>query len=534
MGTIQSRVWGVVVGGLLGVATVLAGCSGDDEVPSPDAAAGPDAGADAGGPAIDCDVAIVGGGAGGLYTAFRLAATMGQGVCLFEKDAELGGRIHDVQLDETDPQSPRFGTGARRVMEGQTVLFELATELGLTMEMPELTADLVSARGRFGFSKDALLPFYPAITPDTDPLIDEETFLYDKLRLGTARPMASTYPDFRAYVRDVAGDEEYWFLHDMSRFRADFEYPLDARGYLDYLDEEWDVCCTASYPVGGMSAFIRGMETKSTEAGARVFKGEPVLSIDKVGTTYRLVTANRTVNATKVVIAVPPDGLRHIEGDVSERIQAQQQFQDIIGVRVVTVTQWWPSNWWAQIHDPALGAAAQVWRAWTTGHCLNFIEIPLEPYAVDQNVTRSVYDDDIACVAFWEEVAKGGDEAVAAEVKRGLEYLFSGNGVSAPASVVIPEPLKTHVQIWPNAWHWLRAGSEYTNAQLFDWAVEPLAGEPVGLVGEAYNVQRSGWSDGAYKSSIHLLEQKYGMTLTSSTKRRALATPRTTRSQGGH
>jgi hypothetical protein len=33
------------------------------------------------------------------------------------------------------------------------------------------------------------------------------------------------------------------------------------------------------------------------------------------------------------------------------------------------------------------------------------------------------------------------------------------------------------------------------------------------LVGEAYNVQRSGWSDGAYKSSINLLNTKYGMSL---------------------
>jgi hypothetical protein len=52
-----------------------------------------------------------------------------------------------------------------------------------------------------------------------------------------------------------------------------------------------------------------------------------------------------------------------------------------------------------------------------------------------------------------------------------------------------------------------------TNADLFDWAVEPLPGEEVALVGEAYNVQRSGWSDGAYKSSINLLNTKYGMSL---------------------
>src|SRR4051794_35196609 len=83
-------------------------------------------------PAIECQVVVIGGGAGGLHTAFRLAPELGDKVCLFEKEAELGGRIHDVALDENDPESPRMGTGARRVMEGQQVLLDLATELDMT------------------------------------------------------------------------------------------------------------------------------------------------------------------------------------------------------------------------------------------------------------------------------------------------------------------------------------------------------------------------------------------------------------------
>ena len=79
--------------------------------------------------------------------------------------------------------------------------------------------------------------------------------------------------------------------------------------------------------------------------------------------------------------------------------------------------------------------------------------------------------------------------------------------------MTIPKPLKTHVQVWPAAWHWLSAGASGTHADLFAWAAEPLKGEDVALVGEAYNVQRSGWSDGAFKSSINLLNTRYGMQL---------------------
>ena len=46
---------------------------------------------------LECEVAIVGGGAGGLHTAFRLAPDLGDGVCLFEKEAELLSGQIDVE-----------------------------------------------------------------------------------------------------------------------------------------------------------------------------------------------------------------------------------------------------------------------------------------------------------------------------------------------------------------------------------------------------------------------------------------------------
>lgn len=481
----------------VGVASVLAACGDDGDAVE----------------RLECEVAIVGGGAGGLHTAFRLAPTLGSGVCLFEKEATLGGRIKDVPKEDANPDGPRFGAGAMRVMEGQEVLFDLATELGITFETPDTEADLMKARGVWATSKEDLLPAYPTITPDASG--DTETALYDVLRLGPMRASAASYPDFRSYVRNVAGEEQLAFLHDASRFRADFEAPLDARSYLDYLDEEWDVCCTPSYPVGGMSRYIAGMAERTTAAGARIYTGEPVSAIAREGARYRLETSTRTVIADKVVIAVPPTALDWFEGDVVEEIRAQPEYQAIIGIPVITIAQWWPSRWWADLADPAgMPPGNNLWRAWTTEHCFNLIEMPLQSYAVDQFVTRSVYDDDLNCVEFWRNVARGGNTAVEAEIKRGLEKMFNNNGVSTPATVTIPAPLKTYVQYWPDAWHWLRAGTNgITNADLFAWAVEPLPGEDVALVGEAYNVQRSGWSDGAYKSSINLLVTKYGLTL---------------------
>lgn len=504
-------------------ASAFAGCSSDDTAngSSTSSSSGSSSGGSSGTPGNEtleeCEVAVIGGGAGGLHTAFRLAPSLGKKVCLFEKDAELGGRIHDISFDgKLNGAGPQIGTGARRVMEGQEVLFALATELGLEMEAPPNQADLIEARKAFSFSKDELAEAkYPTIPAATDPEKDRETEIYDLLRASPERAKlpSAEYPDFVTYIKKVAGEEQFQFLHDMSRFRADFEYPLDARGYLDYLDEEWDVCCQPSYPKGGMSAFIRGMEARAAQAGARIYKGEAVTTIAKKDGAYEIATATKKAAAKKVVVAVPPIGLDKIGGDVADRIKATDPYKQIIGVKVVTVTQWWDEAWWKAIGKPG-GTTPEdkVWRAWTTEHCLNFIEIPINPDGDAQKVTRSAYVDGETCATYWENLAKQGDAAVAAELEKQLTALFN-NGVSEPATVAIPKSKKTFVQVWPGGWYWLKAGATITNEQLFDWAIEPLAGEPVGLVGEAYNVQRSGWSDGAYKSSINLLNMKYGQTL---------------------
>jgi glycine/D-amino acid oxidase-like deaminating enzyme len=481
---------------------------------------------------IECEVVIVGGGAAGLHTAYRLSELLGEDVCLFEKEETLGGRIHDVLMDAADPEGPRFGVGARRIMppDVQPVLHALADDLGLELETPDLGADLVNARGIWGLSKEALVPAY-GITADASG--DTETAFYEEILFGDARENAADYADFRTYVSDTFGPEGLAFLHDASRFRADFEAPLDAEGYMDYLTEEWDVYGTPSYPVGGMSAFIIGMEEAAASSGVRIFKGEPVVRIDRAGGGYTVLTDTHEVAATQLVLAVPPVALKFIEGEVVDDLEAQSELQDILAIKVVTVTQWWPENWWDQIVDPESGTP--VWRGWTTESCINFIEIPLEDYARDQNVTRSVYDDDINCVELWQSLFDiGGEAAVEEEVRRGLEHLFIENGVTDPDTFALPDPDKTHVQFWPAAWHWLRAGTTHSNTEVFDWSMEPLPGEDVTLIGEAYNVNRSGWSDAAYKSSIRLLNEKFGMDLPGAAPDPEAVAPPRARLRAGH
>ena len=172
---------------------------------------------------IDCEVVIVGGGSGGLHTAFRLAPELGEGVCLFEKQDRLGGRIYDVSKDGS-PDSPRIGIGARRIMETQSVVFALADELGIEYAPAAPFDDVIATRGATGPNSDALnAAAFPTLPDDADL----ETTFYERLMEKTD---VETFGDFRAYGRATVGTEGWQFLLDMSRFRADFQAPLDARG----------------------------------------------------------------------------------------------------------------------------------------------------------------------------------------------------------------------------------------------------------------------------------------------------------------
>jgi len=462
-------------------------------------------------PMVQCNVVVIGGGAAGVHTAFQLAkrdkSDPDANVCLFEKENRLGGRIYDVALDPAHPELV-YGMGALRVMETQDYLFQLAEELDIELETVGFEDDLINARGVTAFSSDDInVETYPKVTKEfiTGGGFDTEYALYDELRLGANRANVEQYPDLRSYVRATIGTQGYQFLADVFRFRGDFTADLSAKGYLEFLDEEWDVCCTPSYPVGGMSQFVTRMASSATANGARFYLSEPVVSISHANGSarYLIKTGKRTVRANKIVIAVPKEGLEHIAGNVVEKIKAQAQFKDLRGIKVVTVAQRWPYAWWENAVP-----GKNTHRAWTTENCINAVEIPTNAYAANQLATRSVYDDSLDCTEFWERTAALGNEQIEKEIMVGLTELFP--------EANIPEPLNTVVQIWPAAWYWLKGGSTFSNADIAGWAARPLDGEDIALASESYNPQRAGWSDGAYKSSINALNELFDAQLVAS------------------
>ena len=250
---------------------------------------------------LRCEVAIVGGGAGGLHTAFRLAADAGMGdsVCLFELEDRLGGRIKDLALDESDPDSPRVGVGARRIAAGQVVVERLAAELELVLDTPARPGSLVNVDGGSSYNSDDLVPLYsPDLTcaSEADGGTATEDCLLDMLLEKGSRSRAGDFELFGDYVVDVTGEEGWQFLRDMSRFRGDYQADIDPVSYLDWLTEELTLGALPSYPHGGMSSFIEGMASRTADAGGQIFLSEPVARIDRDGDGFSLQTATMSVS----------------------------------------------------------------------------------------------------------------------------------------------------------------------------------------------------------------------------------------------
>lgn len=449
---------------------------------------------------LECHTLIIGGGIGGVYTAYQLGKQGMRSVCLFELENRLGGRIFDISFDDKET-SPRIGAGARRIHSGHS-LVALARELGISLDEAPSPSDLMFARGRRSASKDELAKLaYPSLVhldKTRQNNSEVEDALYEQLQRGTKQKQ---FPAFPSFVKAITSPEGYHYLLDVSRFRGDFQYPIDTRSYLDWFKEELTYGnARLLYPQGGMGEFVKRMAKAAQKKGVKFFTSQPVKMLRHGSSGYVAITPDYRINAKKVIIAVNAAKLQDIQGDVINTIVNSPQYKQLLGIPAVTITQWWQEPWWEKANK-----GKPAYRLWSNDHCINLMEIPTDRYGKRQLASRTVYSDEMTCVALWRQLAQVSTQAVENEISHELNNIFP--------DVNIPKPLKTYVKVWPDAWYWLKAGSSYTNCDIAGWAATPLPREPVYLAGESYNPQRASWSDAAIRSSKAALNAGFGFNL---------------------
>ena len=446
----------------------------------------------------------------GTYLAMRLGEKHGEDVCLFDKDQNIGGRLSDIETNSGSKKSRRLSVGGRRLLTSQKVMTDLAKELNIKLEKPKKAEQFCFARGKFRFvtknhEKDKFSKAYPGL-PVNKNEPDFEYQLIKKLLDSPERRKILEHPNLLSYMESVIGHTGIQFLLDMSRFKSDYIYPLSAKNFIDWLENEYTHSSEHVYPVGGMSQFLKKMENKAKKYGVRVYRPEHIHSINKEAQIgYRLRSNKNNAVANQVIIALPPLDVSKMRGNIIDSIRSQEPFKVIKGVRIMTITQWYKNAWWKNIKRISNGE--RVWRAWTSDNCLRSFEIPQEPYLANEKVFRVAYSDDLDCIKYFDFLSRTNHTKLKEDIQDGLTQLLAENGITTP--VYVPKATKMVVKDWPGAWYWMEAGSPFSNEHISNWATKPLEGEDVSLVSDAYHLQRAGWSEAAILSAMDFLKTPY-------------------------
>lgn len=466
---------------------------------------------------IFCPVAILGAGVGGAHSAYRLAPIHRNNLCVFERENHVGGRTFDVDSNRNPPPAysttPIAAMGAARFYEAQSVVKQLVDELNISYHRYDYQTALIKARGRFYTSYNTMCSSsYVDLncTDDADGYNAQDQLWVKMMDEYNRSPLnLYRFADVEAFCRALFGDEATDYLKNSYRFRSDFQN-IDAYSYMEYFTQEWNLVAPIYYPIGGMSQVAKRMIYQAINAhNIQSYLNEEVLRIDDSANsayTFSIETTNYQVYSNQIVAAIPPVGWVNIQGTIANEIKSNKHFQSILPIKVMIIEHYWSRRWWEE--SSLFGS--NVDRAWTQQNCISFIEIfSQQPEKREQNLTKTVYDDGL-CVDMWSVLLERPSlNDLNDEILRGLRSIF--------IDVQIPAPTKTFTQIWPDAWHYQKSNSDVTNKQILKWALQPLSRlgkHQLSLVGEAFNIDRSGWIDGALKSSLFSLYSQFNFNTT--------------------
>jgi hypothetical protein len=521
---------------------------------------------------VDCDVAIIGGGPGGVHTAFRLVQNPPAGVdktkvCLFEKKDKLGGRLEDKPVGLGGALT---GTGAYRMYPSHYP-YQLMQELGLAsndiddpddnIETQNPTALLLginhspyTAGNLFGVGTSFFTSTYGVSLADDFDAWQQLMCGPQVPRDGDKNPIYEGITGIgnqsaKDYAISVLGQNGFDYLADTYTFKSDFQAPyIDAVEYMEYNANDWAGAVPVVYAIPGFSVLINKMKSDILAGGGKIFLNSEVTTITSKDGNYNVIikSQSKPVIAKNVIIATDLLSLKNMTGNIVTAITKQEPFikAEAGGAYAVTITNQWTTKWWNSIPasgDPILrGGLTGI----TTphGYCLTRFELPNTAYHDSINVTRSVYVDDRACAMKWNKLytdtykaalsKKGGNvtsariaanNAVNDEIYAGFHILFpdifvTANRLDTNNPQIANSVDATAITVHPFAWNGLGQGAfkgvgnpkNVTLQSLWDWSVQPLANERVYLVGDGY-VMSNGWSASAYMSSVRVLNEKFGM-----------------------
>lgn len=529
--------------------------------------------ADASDGPFDCDIAVVGGGVSGTYTAWRLMTSdprpvrhsLGAresaaplDVILFEGSDRIGGRLLSARSPDTQQQGIVCELGGMRVVETQRHVLKLIGDLGLSSELIQLKSKL-----GFAFLRGRRIPKSSFTNPDDIP--------YHLLLNERARVRSDGADSLVEWaVRDVvvsakSADNQKLVgtkLYDALKY-ADFQgIPLYQWGFKNLLEQRLSVEALALSKAlfgfdsffGNANAFDLAVKTldlgpntafrlikdgfekvpwtlqeRFEAAGGKVKLGERLEGFKRIAGGVQLhFQSGYTIRARAVVLAMPRHALQRVLGAwPMPRANGRSVLDSVEPISLFKMFLQYSHAWWL----PKLPSLAQGVNCAGKSYSDTPIRQCWYWHSADCDSPRKnvimVYCDTTS-VQYWEQWRQPSRTIPACPTTK--DELAANWSCSAPPREMVAA---VHQQLL--LMHGIDgANIELPRAAFKDWNDEPFGGAvhlwkkgvkswelaermlqpipdvPCYVCGEAYSMKQT-WVEGALESADRLLHKLNGV-----------------------
>ncbi|CAH3038248.1 unnamed protein product, partial [Porites lobata] len=451
-----------------------------------------------------CEVAIVGGGIGGLYTAESLLRHEKEtNVCLFERNERLGGRFYDYVFPQVPDET--VGLGAWRIDLANYNLRNILERLSIKYEEWNFYENSrTETRGQSSREDHEIKKqSFPTLLKSKFQNMtwsEMHQYLFNEEHVREAGRFAT----FQTYQQNILTPEGSEFYFDI------FGYEGDLRGgekrvveYYKLLDE--DFTGNEIRPVKGMSAITNALEESAKALGAKIYTGSEISSINQRKNIFVLRTSTGKIKAKKLVVAAPPGSFKKIRGRVAQMIQQQEEFKSIKAFPAFKAAAVYERAWWEDIKDEATQLYPME-RFLSNSDCLGWT-LPHSGRGKNGEAVLHLAYKDGECGEKWGSILNSVSKSlVDQEVHRAIEYKFN---------MTVPKPLETVYKYWnEGAWYLQRPGCNVSMRRVENWAKKPFPRKQIYIVGSAYNPYRA-YSEGALVSANNALLEGWGIPIPS-------------------
>lgn len=543
----------MLLSGQESIVAILSGGSGGNSavpnVPSP--------------PIMDCDVAIIGAGPGGLTAAYRLAPIYGSRLCVLDNRDHVGGKVKSVRKATSTSARPVWTpTHAEQFRGGDAVVRCMAQEVGTVVVTRGSVGNFLdynirglnatgfmcfgnntptgSAQCNAGSAPEGFLApnGYRGFSAYGNNLLDvckgldwtQCSYLDEYYTLIVAPKNANTITvgeTFEQYTIRILGSEGAEYFKDL--WGVDYMWIFDAKWMVEFLqyDETFPIGAVRM-PHGGPQAglwnrvayYISGNQSRIMLNSFVSAVDRSTLNSDrKDGYKYSLVVnSTQRIRAKKVIMAMPVQHLGTMSGDIVNELRNTPYYNYIQATRSCTWNAFFPTNWWKQYTSTCnfgycaaalkfnLTDYARDYMTWTYisdySNGIVYIQHVPTPENQEGNLLRFFWEND-QCDPLNTIFANSGIEGIKNEVMTRTRAAL-GLAVGGP----IPDPEQSYYSYEQWAYTGVKPGAPFNSAQVTTWATQPIIDEDLCIASESVNLLNTGWQESAARSAHNCLKGK--------------------------